>query len=108
SRLPLRNTCRRLSGTDAGVDQLTYLDQVAVRVAHVAADLVATVDRRSQKLRSASAPSLIDCANVGDTDVQKGRCAAEIRGRLHRYGRFVVGGCPTATDRNPAVCQRDN
>jgi len=51
--------------------QLAYLDQVAVGVAHVAADLVATVERRGEKLRSAGAPLLIDGADVGDTDVEK-------------------------------------
>jgi hypothetical protein len=41
-------------------DQLANLDQVAVGVAHVTADLAATVDRRGQKLRAAGAPLLID------------------------------------------------
>src|SRR5258708_7222979 len=36
-------------------DQLTNLDQVPVGIAHVTADLAATVDRRGQKLRSAGA-----------------------------------------------------
>src|SRR6266851_6349715 len=43
-------------------DQLADLDQVPVRVAHVTADLAATVDGRSQKLRSAGPTLLVDGA----------------------------------------------
>src|SRR5216683_1285207 len=89
-------------------DQLTNLDQVPVGVAHVTADLAATVDRRGQKRRSSGAPPLIDGADVGDTDVQEARGVIWIRGRHERHGRLVVCGSSADTDGDPAVRQGDN
>ena len=54
-------------------DQLANLYQVPVGVAHITADLTATVDRRGQKLRATGAPLRIDGADVGDTDIQEAR-----------------------------------
>src|ERR1700730_19470789 len=92
----------------AAPDQLANLDQVPVRVAHVTADLAATVDRRGQKLRSAGAPLLINYAAGGDTDVQEARGVIWIRGRHERHGRLVVVGASGDTDGDPAVRQGDN
>src|SRR5712692_7876181 len=89
-------------------DQLANFDQVPVRVAHITADLAATVDRRGQKLRSAGAPLLIDGADVGDADVQEARGVIWIRGRHERHGGLVVCGASADTDGDPAVRQGDN
>src|ERR1700737_4556988 len=87
------------SGSAVGApDQLANLDQVPVGVAHVTADLAATVDRRGQKLRSAGAPLLIDGTDVGDTDVQEARGVIWIRGRHERHGWLVVCGSSGDTD----------
>jgi hypothetical protein len=50
---------------------LTHFDQVAIGVAHAAADLAATIGRRSQKFRFVCAPPLINGRDVGNTDVQE-------------------------------------
>src|SRR5712692_6934093 len=89
-------------------DQLANLDQVPVGVAHVTADLAATVDRRGQKLRSAGAPLLIDGGDVGDTDVQEARGVIWIRRGHERYGGLVVGRSSADTDGDPAVRQGDD
>src|SRR5215472_18074199 len=89
-------------------DQLADLDQVAVGVAHVAADLAAAIDRRGKKLGPAAAPQLIDGTDVRHTDVQEARDVIEIRGRLERHGRLVVGRPSGDADCDPAVRQGDN
>src|SRR5439155_4449798 len=89
-------------------DQLANLDQVPVGIAHVTADLAATIDRRGQKLRSAGAPLLIHGPDVGDTDVQEARGVIWIRGRHERHARLVVRGSPADTDSDPAVRQGDD
>jgi hypothetical protein len=54
----------RLSG-----DPLTALDEVAVRVAQVAAEFMTPVCGRCQELGPAGAPLLVDGVDVGDADV---------------------------------------
>ena len=75
----------QIGRSDPGLpDQLADFNQVAVGVAHVAADLDAAVDRRGQKLRAAGAPLFVDGVDVGDADIQEGRDAIGMRWRRER------------------------
>jgi len=51
--------------------ELAHFDKMTVRVAHVATDLSAAVDRWGEKVCSASAPLFVDSADIGNTDIQK-------------------------------------
>src|SRR5262245_22287697 len=76
---------------------------MTVRITHVTADLVATVDRWGQELRAAGAPFLVDRVDVGDTDIQEARRTILIRGWLEDHGRLVIRGSSADVDRDPAV-----
>src|SRR3984885_15914064 len=52
---------------------LPDLDEVPVRVPHVAADLGPAVDRRRDELRSLGLPLLVAGVDVGDPQVQEDR-----------------------------------
>ena len=47
---------------------LAHLNQVAVRITQIAADLGAPVGRGSEELRAAAGPLVVDRADVGDPD----------------------------------------
>ncbi len=86
-----------------GADELADFDQVAVGVAHVAADLAAAVDRRGEELRAAGAPLLVGGVDVGDADVEEAGDMSGIRGRLEGDAGLVIGGFSRDADGDPAV-----
>src|SRR5690348_16428494 len=88
--------------------RLSYLDEVAVRVADVAADLTAAVDRRGQKLGPAPAPRFVYGVDVGDPDIEKGADPVKIGRRLERYRWFVVRRSAADVDDDPPVRQGDD
>ena len=51
-------------------DPLAHLDEVAVGIAHVAAQLRAPVGRRRQELGAAASPFPVDGVDVGDPDIE--------------------------------------
>jgi hypothetical protein len=55
----------------AGRVRLSDLDQEAIGVVQVPADLGAAVDRTGQELGAGCVPLLPDCANLGDSEVQR-------------------------------------
>src|SRR5262252_1630600 len=79
------------------------LDQVAVRVANVGADLTAMVFRLREELRTPGRPFLVDPGNVRDPDVQECARPGGIRWRRQRDGGLVVCGTATDVEDEPAV-----
>src|SRR6478672_10020126 len=71
SRQILGSLLRELAFAQSG--GLADLDQVAVGVPHVAADLRAAIDRRRYEFGPLRAPALVAGLNVGDAQVHKAR-----------------------------------
>src|SRR5262245_58926845 len=92
--LACRVVCRRVSTCRGARESrgLAHLDEVAVRVTHVAAQLVAPVCRWGQELGAACGPLLIDTFDVRDADVQKAADAIRVGRRLESHCRLVVSG----------------
>src|SRR5215472_1212019 len=88
--------------------ELTDLDEMAVGVAHVAADLGTTVDRGCEELRAASPPLLVGATDVGDAYVHEARDGREVRRRLERHAGLVVGRSAGDADGDPGVGQGDD
>jgi len=81
---------------------LTDLDEVAVRIADVAADLAVFGERLGDELGSSTFPYLIACLNVRDTEVQK--AAEEIRvGNAERYRRLVLCRAASYVHNHPDI-----
>src|ERR1700759_1955952 len=90
-----------------GKRRLTDLDDVAVGIADVAADLRLVLLRRRQELRAAGAPVGVDGLDVGDADVLEGADRVGVGGRREWDGRLVVVRPPPFVDDDPAVGERD-
>src|SRR5215211_7861541 len=97
-----------LSPAGPGPRRLADLDQVAVRVTHVAADLAAVVLGRGEEHRPFGAPLLVDGLDVGHPEVQEGAGPAGVAGRLQDDVGLVVGRPATDVDDHPAVGQLDD
>src|ERR1700761_9427649 len=80
---------------------------MAVRIAQVATDLCASVDRRGQELRSLGAPVFVDRLDVGDTYIQEAARRIGIGGG-ERHGWLVIGRATARVDDDPAVRQLDD
>jgi hypothetical protein len=72
--------------------RLTDLDEAAVWVAHVTAELMTPVCRRCQELGPAIATLLVGGVDVGDADVEEAADVVGVARRLKRHGRLVIGG----------------
>jgi hypothetical protein len=83
--------------------RLTYLDQVAVRIADVAADLSRVLFRRCQEFGTSRAPLRVHGFDVGHADVEEATDPIGVGRRLERDTRLVVGGSATDVDDDPAV-----
>jgi len=81
---------------------LTDLDEAAVWVAHVAAELMTPVCRRCRELGPAIAPLLVGGVDVGDADVEEAADMVGVAQWLKRHGRLVIGGWPADVDDDPA------
>jgi hypothetical protein len=75
-------------------DHLATLDEAAVWVAQVAAELMTPACRRCQELGPSGAPLLVDGADVGDADVEESADVIGVARRLerHRYAEAGKGG----------------
>jgi hypothetical protein len=82
---------------------LADLDQVAVRVTHVTADLGASILRFGEELRSGCSPRLIDRCDVRDSDVEEGAGALRIGRDLQRYVGLVLGRATPDIEDEPRV-----
>src|SRR3954453_1356640 len=85
---------------------LPNLDQVPVRIAHVAADLGAPVLRRREELGPARAPLLVHGLDVGHADVEEAADPIRVPRRLERDGGLVLRGAAADVDDDPAVGER--
>src|SRR5215831_12643767 len=78
--------------------ELPDFDEMIVRVAHVATNLDATIDRRREKRRAARAPFLVDGLNVRDANVEKARDAIRISWWLERHHWLVISRSAARAD----------
>src|SRR5260370_3557161 len=85
---------------------LSELDQVAVRIAEVAAGFRPAVDWRREELGASLAPRLVGRLDVCDADVQEAADAIEIAGRLEGDAWLVVSRSAADLDDDPAVRER--
>src|SRR5438445_115193 len=79
------------------------LDQVAVWIAEVGADLAAVVFGLGKKLRSPRRPLFVRLGDVRDADVHERAGAIRIRRGRQRDRRLVVGGTPADIEDEPGV-----
>src|SRR5215211_5108058 len=105
---PLPNDLITPRGSGGHAGRLANLDQVAVGVAHVAADLPAVDLGWSEELGPAGAPLLVGGVDIGHPEVEEGTGASGIgRWFQHDLG-LVIGRSPTDVDDHPAVGQLDD
>src|SRR5205807_4178059 len=86
---------------------LADLDQMAVRVADVAADLVLVLLGRREELSPARAPFGVHGLDIRHADVEKATDAIGVGGRLERDGWLVIRRTAADIDDDPAVGERD-
>ena len=86
---------------------LPHFDQVAVRVADVAALLVLVLFRRGQELSPPGAPFGVHGLDVFDPDIEEAADPVGITRRLQDDRRLVVGRSSAGIDDDPGVGQRD-
>jgi len=86
---------------------LANFDEVAVGVAHVAAQLDSSVGRWREELGAASAPFPIRGVDVGNSDVEETADAVGVLRGLEGDSGFVVSGSAADVDDDPAVGERD-
>src|SRR5216684_7596863 len=100
---PLLNCkwCRAGSGDDAG--RLADLDQVAVGVPDVSADLASMVLRLGQELCALRRPFRVDLADVSDANVQECACVVGVGRRSESDGGLVVRGTAAHIEDQPRV-----
>src|SRR5580700_11321762 len=92
ARKVLRALCGEMAVQQAG--GLADLDEVSVRVPHVAADLCSAVDRRRDELGPLRLPLLVAGLDVSDPQVQEDRGGAAGLVVDHRDAWLVGGGRP--------------
>ena len=98
---------RSVRGVNGSI-RLSELDQVAVRIAEVAAGFRAAVDWRREELGASLAPRLVGRLDVCDADVQEAADAIGIAGRLEGDAWLVVCRSAADVDDDPAVRERDD
>ncbi len=98
---------RSVRGVNGSI-HLSDLDQVAFRVAEVAAGFLPAVDWRCEELGASLAPGLVGRLDVCDADVQEAADAIGIAGRLEGDAWLVVCGSAADVDDDPAVRERDD
>src|SRR5436309_2458311 len=82
----------RLSSLALGSNALPNLDDITVRIAHVAADLRTMVLWLSEEFGSLAPPLFIAGPDVGDAKIEEaGHLMWVLRG-TKRHGRFIIGG----------------
>src|SRR5215510_248936 len=101
----LRALCRELAVQQAG--GLADLDEISVRVAHVAADLRPAVDRRCNELCPLRLPVLIAGLDVSHPQVEEDRGGVAGLVVDYRDAWLVRGGRPAGVHDYPRVGQLD-
>src|SRR5580698_7772789 len=82
--------CRNLASTVRKVGALSDLDNIAVRIADITANLAVLGDRRSDELGSSIFPRFIARLNIRNADIHKAVDLIRV-GDAERYRRLVRG-----------------
>src|SRR6266487_2845640 len=91
-----------------GTSGLTNLDDIAVRVTHVAANLSSVVLWLGKEFGPSRSPLLIRGPDVGDTNIQEaGNLIRVLRG-TKRHGGFIVRWAATDVHNQPAIGKLDD
>src|SRR5262245_7159003 len=106
AREVLRALCGELAVQQTG--GLADLDEVAVRVPHVAADLRSAVDRWRDKLCPLRLPFFVAGLDVSDPQVQEDRGGVAGLVVDHRDAWLVGGGRPAGVHDDPRIGQLDH
>ena len=85
------------------VGGLSHLDQITIRVADVATDLVLVLLRRRQELSTTGAPFGVHGLDVLDPDVEEAADPVGVAWRLQGDRGLVVGRASAPVDDDPAV-----
>jgi hypothetical protein len=107
SGVPLAISCHQELAPIAVQGGLAYLDQVAIGVAHVAADLGLVLFRWREELTASRAPLAVHSLDVRDPDVEEAAGPVRIARCLERDAWLVVGGAATDVDDDPAIGEGD-
>src|SRR6266852_3177233 len=86
-----------------GSGGLPDLDEIAVRVTHVAADLSAVVLWFGQKFGPSASPLLIAGTDIGNTNIQEAGNLIGVHRGTKRHGGFIVGWAATDVHNQPTI-----
>src|SRR5258708_29566542 len=89
------------SGSKVGC--LPDLDDIVVRVTHVAANLSAVILWLGQEFGSSAAPLLVRSPDVGDTNIQEAGNLIGVHRRTQRQGGFIGRRAATAVNSQPNI-----
>src|SRR5215510_2834069 len=84
---------------------LTDLDQIAIRVAHVATNLTGMIFWLSEELRSSAAPFFVTLPHISDSNIHEAVGRVGIFRRAQRHGRLIIRRPTADVDNDPAVGQ---
>src|SRR5713226_4688603 len=99
-------SCGSFSGL--GSSGLPDLDEIAVRVTHVAANLSAMVLWLGQEFGTSASPLLIRDPDIRDTNIQEtGNLIGVLRG-TKRHSGFIVGWAATDVHNQPTIGKLDD
>src|SRR5260370_15676594 len=103
TKFGLQSTCSGL-----GSSGLPDLDEIAVRVTHVAANLSAMVLWLGQEFGTSASPLLIRDPDIRDTNIQEtGNLIGVLRG-TKRHSGFIVGWAATDVHNQPTIGKLDD
>src|SRR5262245_51874593 len=86
---------------------LSHLDEIPVRIAHVASDLARVLLGRSQELRALAPPFFVRLLDVCHANVQKRARLVPVVRWLEDDIRFVICRAATDVDDDPSVGELD-
>src|SRR5713101_4565299 len=92
-----------MSGSGENAGRLADLDQVAVGVSNVRADLASMILRLGEELGALRRPFLVGLGNVGDANVEECARAVGVRRRSESHGGLVVRRTATDIEDQPGV-----
>jgi hypothetical protein len=81
---------------------LSDLDDIAVRIADIAADLAILWDRLRDELRSSTFPQLVARLNIGDAEIQKAVDVIRVVD-AENYRRFIRGRSASNVQNHPDI-----
>src|SRR6266516_6842349 len=91
-----------------GTSGLTNLDDIAVRVTHVAANLSSVVLWLGKEFGPSRSPLLIRGPDVGDTNIQEAGNLIGVHRGMKRHSGFIVGWAATDVHNQPTIGKLDD